>query len=69
MDKRFIERMAYRLSHQVIVNCDDVRRQLVDEGVAARKVSIIYNGLDPDLLRQQLIVTDGIARAVQIADR
>ena len=51
MDKRFIERMAYRLSHQVIVNCDEVRRQLVDEGVAVRKVSIIYNGLDPDLLR------------------
>ena len=51
IDKRFVERIAYSLSHQVIANCDDVRRQLLNEGVSERKVSTIYNGLDPDLFR------------------
>ena len=45
--QRTVERSAYRLAHAVIANCEEVRRQLIDEGVPARKVHTIYNGLDP----------------------
>jgi glycosyltransferase involved in cell wall biosynthesis len=45
--QRVVERGAYRLADAVIANCEEVRRQLIDEGVPARKVRTIYNGLDP----------------------
>ena len=45
--QRVVERSAYRLADAVIANCDEVRRQLIDEGVPARKVRTVYNGLDP----------------------
>jgi glycosyltransferase involved in cell wall biosynthesis len=44
--QRFIERAAYRLAHAVVANCEDVRQQLIREGVPARKVRTVYNGLD-----------------------
>jgi len=44
--QRFVERCAYRLAHAVVANCEDVGQQLVREGVPARKVRTIYNGLD-----------------------
>ena len=43
--KRLLERLAYRFSHKVIANCEEVRQQLIREGVAADKVVTIYNGL------------------------
>jgi glycosyltransferase involved in cell wall biosynthesis len=45
--QRFVERCAYRVAHAVVANCEDVRQQLLKEGVAAQKVRTIYNGLDP----------------------
>jgi L-malate glycosyltransferase len=45
--KRFVERRAYRVASAVVANCEDVRQQLIREGVPARKVRTIYNGLDP----------------------
>ena len=45
--QRVVERGAYRLAHAVVANCEEVRTQLIDEGVPARKVRTIYNGLDP----------------------
>jgi glycosyltransferase involved in cell wall biosynthesis len=45
--KRFVERGAYRAAHAVVANCEEVRQQLIREGVPARKVRTIYNGLDP----------------------
>ena len=45
--QRVVERSAYRLADAVIANCDEVRRQLIAEGVPARKVRTVYNGLDP----------------------
>ncbi|HEX6285499.1 MAG TPA: glycosyltransferase, partial [Pyrinomonadaceae bacterium] len=45
--QRFIERGAYRAAHAVVANCEEVRQQLIREGVPARKVRTIYNGLDP----------------------
>ena len=44
--QRFVERCAYRAAHAVVANCDDVRQQLLREGVTAKKVRTIYNGLD-----------------------
>ena len=46
-NKRFVERGAYRAAHAVVANCEEVRQQLIREGVPARKVRTIYNGLDP----------------------
>src|SRR5690349_21927043 len=45
--QRVVERGAYRMADAVIANCEEVRRQLIDEGVPARKVRTVYNGLDP----------------------
>ena len=45
--QRIVERGAYRLAHAVVANCEEVRRQLIAEGVPARKVRTVYNGLDP----------------------
>lgn len=42
----FAERCAYRLAHVVHANSEAVRRQLIAEGVPARKIETVYNGLD-----------------------
>jgi len=44
--QRFVERASYRVAHAVVANCEDVRQQLIREGVPAQKVRTIYNGLD-----------------------
>src|SRR5688572_14462103 len=44
--QRFVERSAYRAAHAVVANCEEVRQQLIKEGVPAQKVRTIYNGLD-----------------------
>ena len=44
--QRLVERGAYRLAHKVVANCEEVRRQLVAEGVAPEKVVTLYNGLE-----------------------
>ena len=44
--QRFVERCAYRLAHAVVANCEEVRQQLLKEGVPAQKVRTIHNGLD-----------------------
>ena len=44
--QRLVERGAYRAAHAVVANCEDVRQQLIREGVPARKVRTVYNGLD-----------------------
>ncbi len=44
--QRFVERSAYRLAQAVVANCDEVKRQLIQEGVPAAKVQTVYNGVD-----------------------
>jgi glycosyltransferase involved in cell wall biosynthesis len=44
--QRLVERGAYRLARKVVANCDEVRRQLIAEGVSDEKVITLYNGLD-----------------------
>jgi glycosyltransferase involved in cell wall biosynthesis len=49
--QRRVERLSYRLAHAVVVNADAVRRQLLAEGVPARKLVTVYNGLDAGRVR------------------
>ena len=40
------QRIAYSLAHHVVANSNAVRDTLIAEGIAAEKVTVIYNGLD-----------------------
>lgn len=44
--QKIVERQAYRLAHSIVANSDAVRQQLLKEGVNARKLVTVYNGLD-----------------------
>jgi len=44
--QKIVERQAYRLAHTIVANADAVRQQLINEGVNARKIVTVYNGLD-----------------------
>lgn len=44
--KRFAERQAYRSSSAVIANCEQVRTELIAEGVNAAKIVTVYNGVE-----------------------
>ena len=66
----FVEQNAYRLAHRVIANSEAVRRQLIEEGVPARKIAVIYNGQDlervtvsPGLDRKNVLAALGLGRA------
>lgn len=50
-NQRLVERNAYRFAHAIIANCEEVRHQLIKEGVSARKVRTVYNGIDPARVR------------------
>jgi L-malate glycosyltransferase len=52
--QRFVERSAYRAAHAVVANCEEVRQQLIREGVPGQKVRTIYNGLDPARVQVQV---------------
>ena len=40
------QRIAHSLAHHVVANSDAVRNVLIAQGIAAEKVTVIYNGLD-----------------------
>jgi glycosyltransferase involved in cell wall biosynthesis len=42
----FVEKRAFNLSHNIVVNADAVKEYLVASGVSSRKITTIYNGLD-----------------------
>jgi L-malate glycosyltransferase len=48
---------AYKLAHQVIANSEAVREQLIEEGVRADKITVIYNGLDLDRVKLQPVLS------------
>lgn len=54
--QRFVERCAYRMAHAVVANCEEVRQQLIKEGLPPQKVRTIHNGLD--LTRVQTLKTE-----------
>ena len=44
--QKLIERSSYRLAHAILANADAVRGQLIEEGIDAGKIEVVYNGLD-----------------------
>ncbi len=47
---RMLGRLSDRLSHRIVVNCDAMRQNLVqDENVAERKIFLSYNGFMPSV--------------------
>lgn len=44
--QRAVERFVFRLSDVIVANSDAVKRYLVDEGIPARKINVVYNGLN-----------------------
>lgn len=76
--QQFVERRMFRLAHVVAVNSDSVGREVRQDGVPARKIVTIYNGMDtrrvhplPDLpraetLRSFNLPADGTRRFVTV---
>jgi glycosyltransferase involved in cell wall biosynthesis len=44
--RRALERASYRAATRILANCEEVRRQLTEEGVSPRRIDVIYNGVD-----------------------
>ena len=40
------QRFAYSLAHQVVANSASVRDELIRQGLATAKITVIHNGLD-----------------------
>lgn len=60
--QNFVERCTFRLATAVHANSDAVKNYLIEQGVPARKIVTVYNGLDmarvtvpPGLQRDQLL--------------
>jgi len=48
--RRALERASYRVASRVLANCEEVRRQLTEEGVSPWRIEVIYNGVDASRL-------------------
>lgn len=48
------QRIAYSLAHNVIANSNAVRERLIESGVNAEKITVVYNGLDGGRLGSSL---------------
>lgn len=64
------ERGAFRLAHRVVANSQAVRKQLIREGVAFKKIVQHYNGMDlarvkahPEIKREELLAMLGLPSA------
>lgn len=44
--QKWVEYRAYGIAHAVVANSEAVRQQLLREGIAEKKITTIYNGLD-----------------------
>ena len=44
--QKIVQRGAFALAHAIVVNAEAVRRDLEREGIAARKIVTVHNGLD-----------------------
>jgi glycosyltransferase involved in cell wall biosynthesis len=71
--QKIVERQAYRFAHTIVANSEAVRRQLLTEGVADRKIVTIHNGIDLDRLavpesynRRDALASFGLPTAPQL---
>jgi glycosyltransferase involved in cell wall biosynthesis len=44
--QEFVEKLGFGRAKKIVVNSDSVRRHLVDRGIPAQKIDLIYNGID-----------------------
>jgi glycosyltransferase involved in cell wall biosynthesis len=65
--QRFLQRRAFQLAHVVHANSERVKKFLVADGVPAKKITVIYNGLDlarvstpPDFRRDEALASLGL---------
>lgn len=65
--QRYVERRAYNLADAIIANAEAVRRELITDGVPAKKILTIYNGMDTsrvaprdDLRREEALALVGL---------
>ncbi|HKP84738.1 MAG TPA: glycosyltransferase [Blastocatellia bacterium] len=65
--QKIVERNAYRFAHAIVANSEAVRHQLIKEGVGAKKIVTVYNGLDrarvtvpPDFKREEALAELGL---------
>lgn len=56
------ERFAFRLAHAVVANAAAVKEHLIGEGVAEKKIAVIYNGLDLTRFNQNGNVVNALRR-------
>jgi L-malate glycosyltransferase len=67
--QKLVERCAYRLAHAVVANCEDVRQQLIRDGVPAQKVRTIHNGFDFARLQTAQTERSEILRGLNLPER
>ncbi len=48
-----VQQVAYSLAHQIVANSGAVRKTLIEEGINADKITVVYNGLDTERLLPQ----------------
>jgi glycosyltransferase involved in cell wall biosynthesis len=48
--QRQAQLLAYSLASHVVANCEAVRQRLIDDGVPAEKITVLYNGLNLERL-------------------
>jgi glycosyltransferase involved in cell wall biosynthesis len=41
-----VQHFAYSLAHHIVANSEAVRCKLIEEGIRANKITVVYNGLD-----------------------
>jgi glycosyltransferase involved in cell wall biosynthesis len=68
--QRFLQRRAFQLAHVVHANSERVKKFLISDGVPAKKITVIYNGLDlarvtttPGFNREESLALLGLPRA------
>ena len=49
-----IEKQAFNQAETIVVNAEAVKKYLLDEGIAAEKINVIYNGLDLERLTPRI---------------
>jgi L-malate glycosyltransferase len=41
-----LQKIAYSLAHQIVANSESVRQKLIDEGINAKRITVIHSGLN-----------------------
>lgn len=61
--QRFLEKQAFRFADAIVANAEAVKKHLIETGVPARKIAVVYNGLDVERLKPEETDRDKILRS------